>query len=87
MPNANEGVRPLVNLPRQTFDDRSAGLRGRLIGIYTLSIVINIAALLADMQREVERLAFGRASDRRDLKTNTPLAVRAHKLKRLIGHG
>jgi nickel/cobalt transporter (NiCoT) family protein len=34
----------MSNLLRRIFDDRSANLRGRLIGIYTLLIVINIAA-------------------------------------------
>jgi high-affinity nickel permease len=33
----------MPNLPIGTFDDRSADLRGRLVGIYTLLIVANIA--------------------------------------------
>src|SRR5271157_5680675 len=33
----------MPNLLRRTFDDRSADLRGRLVGIYTLLIAANIA--------------------------------------------
>jgi len=52
------------------------------------------AALLADIRREVERLALVErqieeveAAQRAVLKTHTPLAVRARKLKRLKGLG
>ena len=32
----------MVNLLKRTFDDRSADLRGRLVGIYALLLVINL---------------------------------------------